>query len=142
MEDFNHLLVVVDPSSVHGEGSLSLARQALDSGGAVTVLVLLSGDEAAALRAFASAENVGLIAASKIYLRQIAERIGPEGVQTTSVLGEDPAGDLLSAIHDTGASALVIPASIAGRHVRALRRLTAEATVPVIIAPAGYAAAS
>ena len=141
MEQFNHLLVVVDPSSAHGEGSVPLARQALDAGGTVTVLTLLSGDEAAPLRAFSEVEEVSLIDASEIYLRQVAERIGPEGVVTTSVPGDDPASDLLDAVEDSAATARVIPASIAGRHAGAMRRLAEEATVPVIIAPLRYAAA-
>ena len=141
MEQFNHLLVVVDPSSADGEGSVSLARQALDAGGTVTVLTLLSGDEAAPLRAFSEVEEVSLIDASEIYLRQVAERIGPEGVVTTSVPGHDPAADLLEAVEESEATAIVIPASIAGRHAGAMRRLAEEATVPVIIAPLRYAAA-
>ena len=142
MKNNTHLLVVADPSSGRGESALPLARQTLDRGGSVTVVTFLSGEEGAPLGAFAEVEEVSLIEASEIYLRQVAERLGGgEGIATTSVLGADPAGDLLAAIEETGATVIALPGTVAGRHRRAVERLTAEASVPVVIAPSQYEAA-
>jgi hypothetical protein len=140
MEMFVHALVAVDPSEADGESSLSLARQVLDAGGLVTVVVFRSGDEGAPLRSFAAVEEVTLIKASEIYLGQVAERLASGRVTTTSLEGDDLAADLLTTIAEVGASVVVIPATVAGRHVAAVGRLVGEVTVPVVITPGSRAA--
>jgi hypothetical protein len=131
---FDRLLVLLDPSSRNGDSGAKLARSLVGRDGSITLAVALSGPEAAALVAYATAESITVKEAAEIYLRQTIATIGSEGVSSTLVDGTDLATDLVGAVEASTSGGAVIPAAMADR-ARLDRPAWESIGFPVIIVP-------
>ena len=115
-------LILIDPSSPHGEGGLNILTAADQ---AVTLLLTLDGRSAESLRDFANAEDIDVSMAGLIYLDQVASRasIHTDDIETISTLQQWPVNRVIG------------PASLPGLHATGLSRLLRVCPVPVVVAP-------
>lgn len=127
-------LVVIDPSTEHGEAALDL----IELGPRVTLFLLLAGPAAGALEAFAANEGISISEAADIYLEQVSARLRRAGklVEAWSAVGDDPLEELLEAVEHTAAARIAVPASTKALGRRGLSELARWAGVPVVVAPA------
>jgi hypothetical protein len=127
-------LVVIDPTSEHGEAALDL----LELGPRVTLFLMLSGPSAGALEAFARNEGISVSEAGDIYLDQVSTRLRRSGVEVEAwaSTGDDPVEELLEAVEHTDAARVALPASSLMFGRRGLSEFTKYSTVPVMITPA------
>ena len=127
-------LILVDPSSPHGEGGLG----ALTSDDvAVTLLLTLDGRSAAALREFADSEEIDVSMAGLIYLDQVATRLTSHtgDVETISTAGSDAVHEIFHVLQDRPISRVIVPASLPGLQATGLSKLLRGCPVPVTVAP-------
>jgi hypothetical protein len=127
-------LVVIDPSSPHGEGGLSMLT---DEDRAITLLLTLNGRSAASLREFAEAEDIDLSMAGLIYLDQVVRRLSArtDDIEAISTSGSDGVQAILDALEHRPVSRVVVPASLPGFEGGGLVRLMQACPVPVVLAP-------
>ena len=127
-------LILVDPSSPHGEGGLAvLTPEDL----AVTLLLTLDGRSAAALREFADAEDIDVSMAGLIYLDQVAARLRSQtdDIETISTAGSDAVNEIFHLLQDRPVSRVIVPASLPGLEKAGLSKLLRVCPVPVTVAP-------
>jgi hypothetical protein len=127
-------LILIDPSSPHGEGGLGvLTPDEL----AVTLLLTLGGRSAAALREFADAEAIDVSMAGLIYLDQVADRLGShtDDIETVSTAGSDAVNEIFHVLQDRPVSRVIVPASLPGLEGAGLSKLLRVCPVPVTVAP-------
>jgi hypothetical protein len=127
-------LILLDPSSPHGEGGLGVLTL---EDRAVTLLLTLDGCSAAALREFAEAENIDVSMAGLIYLDQVAARVGlqTDDIETISTAGSDAVNEIFHVLQDRPIHRVIVPASLPGLEAAGLSKLLRVCPVPVIVAP-------
>jgi len=128
-------LILIDPSSPHGEGGLEVLSP---DDRAVTLMVTLGGQSAASLRDFAAAEEIDVSMAGLIYLDQVACRLSAltGDIVTVSTNGSDPVSEIFYILQQHPISRVIIPASLPGLEAAGLSRLMRMCPVPVVVAPA------
>ena len=128
-------LILVDPSSVVGEGALQMLT-AYDR--SLTVLLALDGDSAESLRDFADAEDIDVSTAGDIYLDQLVRRLRPErdDVEALTANGADSVVSIMDAMQRRNVQRVIVPASLPGLEGGLLRTLFKVCPVPVVVAPA------
>lgn len=127
-------LILVDPSSPHGEGGLGVLTS---DDLAVTLLLTLDGRSAAALREFADAEAIDVSMAGLIYLDQVAGRLGShtDDIEIISTAGSDAVNEIFHVLQDRPVSRVIVPASLPGLEGAGLSKLLRVCPVPVTVAP-------
>ena len=127
-------LIVIDPSSPHGESGLHLLTPDEQ---AVTLMVTLGGRSAAPLRDFAAAEEIDVSMAGLIYLDQVACRLSAQtaDIDTISTHGSDAVGEIFHLLQRQPVSRVILPASLPGLESTDLSRLVRMCPVPVVVAP-------
>jgi hypothetical protein len=128
-------LIIVDPSSPHGEGGLDVLTP---EDRAVTLMVTLGGRSAASLHDFAAAEEIDVSMAGLIYLDQVACRLSAQtaDIDTISTHGSDAVGEIFHLLQRQPVSRVILPASLPGLESTDLSRLVRMCPVPVVVAPA------
>ena len=128
-------LVLVDPSSVVGEGGLHVLTAHDRS---LTVLLSLEGRSAESLRDFAEAEDVDVSTAGDIYLDQLVRRLKPgrDDVEGISSNSSDSVVSIMDAMQRRNVQRVIVPASLPGLEGSLLRTLFQICPVPVVVAPA------
>ena len=119
-------LILIDPSSPHGEGGLSMLT-ADDQ--AVTLLLTLDGRSAASLHDFAIAEDIDVSMAGLIYLDQVVCRVSvhTDDIETISTSGADAVGEIFHVLAATAGQ----PGDRSGEPARARRRGLVEVAAGV-----------
>ncbi|MEP7204474.1 MAG: hypothetical protein ABI894_17810 [Ilumatobacteraceae bacterium] len=127
-------LILIDPSSPHGEGGLNVLT-ADDQ--AITLMLTLDGSSAASLREFAEAEDIDVSMAGLIYLDQVAGRLSihTDDIETISTSGPDAVNEIFHVLQQRPVNRVIVPASLPGLRVAGLSRLLKVCPVPVIVAP-------
>jgi hypothetical protein len=129
-------LVLIDPSSPHGEGGLSMLT---DDDRAVTLLLTLNGRSAAALRDYAVSENIDVSMAGLLYLDQVVRRLSAhtDDIETISTTAIDGVEAILDVLEHRLVNRVIVPASLPGLEGGRLERLLQVCPVPVTVAPHG-----
>ena len=127
-------LVLIDPSSPHGEGGLSMLS---DDDHAVTLLLTLNGRSAAALRDYAESENIDVSMAGLLYLDQVVRRLSAytDDIETISTTDPDGIQTILDVLAHRSITRVVVPSSLPGLEGGRLERLLEVCPVPVFVAP-------
>lgn len=127
-------LVLIDPSSPHGEGGLDVLTQ---EDHAVTLLLTLDGRSANSLRDFAAAEGIDVSMAGLIYLDQVVCRLSvhTDDIETISTTGSDAVNEIFHVLQHRPVTRVVVPASLPGLEGQGLARLLHACPVPVVVAP-------
>jgi hypothetical protein len=127
-------LILIDPSSPHGEGGLDVLTH---DDRAVTLLLTLDGHSAASLRDFAKAEDIDVSMAGLIYLDQVACRLSlhTDDVETISTQGSDAVSEIFHVLQNRPVNRVIVPASLPGLEGVGLSRLLQVCPVPVVVAP-------
>jgi nucleotide-binding universal stress UspA family protein len=129
-------LILIDPSSPHGEGGLDVLTE---DDTAVTLLLALNGRSATALREFAKAENIDVSMAGLIYLDQVVRRLsaghGVDDIEAVSTSGSNAVQAILDVMEHRIVNRVVVPASLPGLGGGALTTLLRLCPVPVLVAP-------
>lgn len=127
-------LILIDPSSPHGEGGLSVLTH---DDHAVTLLLTLDGRSAASLRDFAKAEDIDVSMAGLIYLDQVVRRLSvhTDDIETISTNGSDAVSEILHVLEHRPVSRVIVPASLPGLEGGGLAKLLQACPVPVLMAP-------
>ncbi|MGZ6985994.1 MAG: hypothetical protein ACXVKP_13900 [Ilumatobacteraceae bacterium] len=127
-------LVLIDPSSPHGEGGLDVLT--VDDR-AVTLLLTLDGRSAASLREYAKAEDIDVSMAGLIYLDQVVTRLSThtEDIETISTSGSDAVNEIFHVLQHRPVARVIVPASLPGLEGQGLTRLLQACPVPVVVAP-------
>jgi hypothetical protein len=128
-------LVLVDPSSIVGEGGLEVLTTHDRS---LTVMLSLDGQSAEPLHEFAESEDIDVAMAGEIYLEQIIRRLKPgrDDVEALTTNGTDAVVSIMEAMQRRNVQRVIIPASLPGLKGGLLRTLFKICPVPVLIAPA------
>jgi hypothetical protein len=134
-------LILIDPSSPHGEGGLNVLTE---DDRAVTLLLTLDGRSARSLREFAKTEGIDVSMAGLIYLDQVVSRVGvhTDDIETISTSGADAAGAILDVMAHRPVSRVIVPASLPELQGGGLANLLRVCLVPVVVAPQGQARAT
>jgi hypothetical protein len=127
-------LILIDPSSPHGEGGLDVLTP---DDRAVTLLLTLDGRSAASLHDFAKAEDIDVSMAGLIYLDQVACRLSlhTDDVETISTAGSDAVSEIFHLLQQRPVNRVIVPASLPGLEGVGLSRLLQACPVPVVVAP-------
>jgi hypothetical protein len=127
-------LILIDPSSPHGEGGLAVLTP---DDQAVTLLLTLDGRSAASLRDFAEAEDIDVSMAGLIYLDQVAGRLSlhTDDIETVSTSGSDAVSEIFHVMQRRPVSRVIVPASLPGLEQVGLLKLLRVCPVPVVVAP-------
>lgn len=127
-------LILIDPSSPHGEGGLGVLT---DDDNAITLLLTLDGRSAASLRDFATAEDIDVSMAGLIYLDQVAGRLTrhTDDVETISTSGDDPVYEIFHVLQRQPVTRVIVPASLPGLKAVSFSKLLRMCPVPVVVAP-------
>jgi hypothetical protein len=127
-------LILIDPSSPHGEGGL---RVLTADDQAITLLLTLDGRSASSLREFAKAEDIDVSMAGLIYLDQVAGRLSvhTDDIETISTSGADAVNEIFHAMQQRPVNRVIVPASLPGLEAVGLSRLLQACPVPVVVAP-------
>ncbi len=128
-------LVLVDPSSIVGEGGLEVLTTQDRS---LTVMLSLDGQSAEPLHEFAESEDIDVAMAGEIYLEQIVRRLKPvhDDVEALTTNGTDAVVSIMEAMQRRNVQRVIIPASLPGLKGGLLRTLFQICPVPVMVAPA------
>ena len=126
-------LILIDPSSPHGEGGLGVLT---DDDQAITLLLTLDGRSAESLRDFARAEDIDVSMAGLIYLDQVACRLSPhtDDVETISTSG-DAVNEIFHVLQRRPVTRVIVPASLPGLEAAGFSKLLRMCPVPVVVAP-------
>lgn len=139
MNDSAITLVLLDPSSDDGEAALDLVDS---SDTHLSLLVMLTGASASALRDFATAENTDTATAAWIYLDQVVERLADRSdidhcrIEMIVAHGPDPVLELGDLAHQRDVRRILVPPSCARFRRKALATLGDQLRVPVIASAA------
>ena len=127
-------LVLIDPSSPHGEGGLGVLT---DDDRAITLLLTLDGCSARSLRDYAAAEDIDVSMAGLIYLDQVARRLGEhtDDIETVSTSGSDALNGIFHVMQNRSVNRVIVPASLPGLDHNGLVNLLQVCPVPVVVAP-------
>jgi hypothetical protein len=127
-------LVLIDPSSPHGEGGLGVLN---DDDRAVTLLLTLGGRSSKSLHDFARAEEIDVSLAGLIYLDQVAGRLSThtDDIETVSTSGTDAVNEIFRLMQSRSVSRVIVPASLPGLDDKGLANLLQGCPVPVVVAP-------
>jgi len=127
-------LILIDPSSPHGEGGLDVLTP---DDKAVTLLLTLDGRSAASLRDFAKAEDIDVSMAGLIYLDQVVCRLSlhTDDIETISTVGSDAVNEIFHVLQHRPVNRVIVPASLPGLEAVGLSRLLQVCPVPVVVAP-------
>jgi hypothetical protein len=127
-------LILIDPSSPHGEGGLEVLT---DDDTAITLLLTLDGRSARSLREFADAEDIDVSMAGLIYLDQVAGRLitRTSDIETISTSGADAVNEIFHVLQQRPVSRVIVPASLPGLEAAGLSRLIRVCPIPVVVAP-------
>jgi len=127
-------LILIDPSSPHGEGGLDVLT---DDDRAVTLLLTLDGRSASSLRDFAKAEDIDVSMAGLIYLDQVVRRLSmhTDDIETISTTGSDAVNEIFHVLQHRPVTRVIVPASLPGLGGEGLGRLLHACPVPVVVAP-------
>ena len=127
-------LILIDPSSPHGEGGLDVLT---DEDRAVTLLLTLDGRSASSLRDFAKAEDIDVSMAGLIYLDQVVHRLSMHtgDIETISTTGSDAVSEIFHVLQHRPVTRVIVPASLPGLGGDGLGRLLHACPVPVVVAP-------
>ncbi|MEP7046152.1 MAG: hypothetical protein ABI949_05710 [Ilumatobacteraceae bacterium] len=127
-------LILIDPSSPHGEGGLEVLTP---DDRAITLLLTLDGRSAASLRDFAEAADIDVSMAGLIYLDQVAFRLSPhtDDIETISTSGADAVNEIFHFLQRRPVSRVIVPASLPGLDGGGLSRLLRVCPIPVVVAP-------
>lgn len=127
-------LILIDPSSPHGEGGLGVLT---DDDQAITLLLTLDGHSAAALRDFANAEDIDVSMAGLIYLDQVSCRLSQHAgdVETISTSGDNAVSEIFHVLQRGPVARVIVPASLPGLQGSELSKLLRMCPVPVVVAP-------
>jgi hypothetical protein len=127
-------LILIDPSSPHGEGGLGVLTP---EDRAVTLLLTLDGRSAASLRDFAEAEDIDVSIAGLIYLDQVSSRLSlhTSDIETISTAGSDAVNEIFHVLQRRPVSRVIVPASLPGLEAGGLLKLLRVCPVPVVVAP-------
>ena len=127
-------LILIDPSSPHGEGGLGVLT--LDDK-AVTLLLTLDGRSAASLRDFANAEDIDVSIAGLIYLDQVTCRLSPhtDDVETISTSGADAVSEIFHVLQHQAVNKVIVPANLPALEAVGFSKLLRMCPVPVVVAP-------
>ena len=130
-------LVLLDPSTDHGEAALDLSRADADP---ITLLLVLDGPAAAALEAFAASEGTTVAEAGDIYLGQVEQRLATtRPVDARSLDTHDPLPEIIHLARTGAIDRVAVPARSRALPARSLASLTRSCPVPVVVAPAAPA---
>jgi hypothetical protein len=127
-------LILIDPSSPHGEGGLHILT-ADDQ--AVTLLLTLDGRSATSLHDFAKSEDIDVSMAGLIYLDQVACRLSAhtDDIESISTSGGDAVNEIFQVLQRRPVNRVIVPASLPGLEAAGLSRLLQVCPVPVVVAP-------
>ncbi len=127
-------LILIDPSSPHGEGGLNLLTH---DDKAITLLLTLNGRSAKSLRDFAEAEEIDVSMAGLIYLDQVMCRLSvyTDDIETISTSGSDSVSEIIHVLKHRRVSRIIVPASLPGLEGGGLAKLLQVCPVPVLMAP-------
>lgn len=127
-------LILIDPSSPHGEGGLALLT---DDDRAVTLLLTLNGRSASSLREFAAAEDIDVSMAGLLYLEQVANRLGAhtDDIETVATSGASAVDEIFHALQNRPVNRVIVPASLPGLDHGGLATLLQVCPVPVVVVP-------
>ena len=127
-------LILIDPSSPHGEGGLDALTP---DDHAVTLLLTLDGRSATSLREFAEAEDIDVSMAGLIYLDQVVCRLSAhtDDIETISTTGSDAVSEILHVMQHRPVNRVILPASLPGLDGTGLANLLRLCPVPVLVAP-------
>ena len=127
-------LILIDPSSPHGEGGLGVLT---DDDSAITLLLTLDGRSAASLRDFATAEDIDVSMAGLIYLDQVAGRLSrhTDDVETISTSSDDAVNEIFHVLQRQPVTRVIVPASLPGLKAVSFSKLLRMCPVPVVVAP-------
>lgn len=127
-------LILIDPSSPHGEGGLGVLT-ADDQ--AITLLLTLDGRSAESLRDFANAEDIDVSMAWLIYLDQVARRLGrhTDDIETISTSGPDAVNEIFHLLQRQPVTRVIVPASLPNLEAVGFSKLLRMCPVPVVVAP-------
>jgi hypothetical protein len=127
-------LILIDPTSPDGEGGLHALTH---DDAAVTLLLTLDGGAAAALREFATSENIDVSMAGLIYLDQVVRRLSGhcDDIETISTTGDDGVHAILDVMQHRIIDRVIVPASLPGLGAGGLGVLLRVCPVPVVVAP-------
>jgi len=127
-------LVLIDPSSPHGEGGIGVLT---DQDRAVSLLLTLDGRSATSLREFAEAEEIDVSMAGLIYLDQVVCRVSlhTDDIETISTSGSDAVAEIFHVLEHRPVNRVIVPASLPGLEGDGLAKLIMLCPVPVVVAP-------
>lgn len=127
-------LILIDPTSSDGEGGL---RALTHDDAAVTLLLTLDGRAAAALREFATSEDIDVSMAGLIYLDQVVRRLSDhcDDIETISTTGDNGVQAILDVMQHRIIDRVIVPASLPGLGGGGLGVLLQVCPVPVVVAP-------
>jgi len=126
-------LVVIDPSSPHGERGIDVLTA---DDRAVTLMVTLGGQSAASLRDFATSEQIDVSMAGLIYLEQVACRLSAtRNIDTVSTNGSDAVREIFHMLQQQPVRRVILPPSLPGIAATDLSELVRMCPVPVVVAP-------
>lgn len=127
-------LVLIDPSSPHGEGGLG---ELTDDDRALSLMLTLHGRSAKSLHEFAESEEIDVSMAGLIYLDQVIRRreLHSDDIETISTSGSDPVTEIFHVLERRPVNRVIVPAGLPGLEGEGLARLVRLCPVPVVVAP-------
>lgn len=127
-------VILIDPSSPHGEGGLDVLT---DDDDAITLLLTLDGRSAISLHDFAEAEGIDVSMAGLIYLDQVAYRLSQyvDDIETMSTSGDDTVDEIFHILQTRPITRVIVPASLPGLQGSGFSKLLRMCPVPVVVAP-------
>lgn len=127
-------LVLIDPSSPHGEGGLDVLTA---DDRAVSLMLSIDGRSAKSLREFAESEQIDISMAGLIYLDQVVCRLSllTDDIETISTSGSNPVNEIFHVLEHRHVNRVIVPAGLAGLEGDGLATLVRLCPVPVVVAP-------
>lgn len=127
-------LVLIDPSTPHGEGGLDVLT---GDDRAVSLMLALEGRSAQSLREFAEAERIDVSMAGLIYLDQVVCRLSlhTDDIETISTSGSNTVSEIFHVLEHRLVNRVIVPAGLPGLQGDALATLMRLCPVPVVVAP-------
>jgi len=133
--DHKHAIVVVDPSSHHGEAAIDFAVEAGHRH--LTAVVSRSGRAAIALEQYAASEEISVREAAEVYLEQLIHRLAARDIIATGMATDalDTAVDLASCVVGAGATLVALPAVTGHLDHDEVERASQMTGIPVVLVP-------
>ncbi|HEY7626070.1 MAG TPA: hypothetical protein VH761_03340 [Ilumatobacteraceae bacterium] len=126
-------LVLIDPSSPHGEGGLDVLTA---DDRAVSLMLTVDGRSAKSLREFAESEQIDVSMAGLIYLDQVVCRLSShtDDIETISTSGSNPVTEIFHVLEHRHVNRVIVPSGLAGLEGDNLATLLRLCPVPVVVA--------